>query len=102
MKRFLMLEVLDVKRTTGSMHMNDQLSDTVKIYFRFFWLCAFIAAFGCALYYSIIGYIKYVKYPIVVTVLPDEVNIGNIQFPTVSVYSTSSITETVLLLNAER
>jgi hypothetical protein len=61
-----------------------------------FWLGAFIAAFGCALYYSIIGYIMYVKYPIVVTILPDEVNIGNIPFPTVSMYSTSSMTETVL------
>jgi hypothetical protein len=64
-------------------------------------LCAFVAAFGCALYYSIIGYIMYVKYPIVVTLLPEEVNIGNIPFPTVSMYSTSSMTETALK-NTER
>jgi hypothetical protein len=65
-------------------------------YYRLFWLCAFGAAFGCALYYSIIGYIMYVIYPIVVTVLPNEVTIGNIPFPTVSMFSTSSMTETGL------
>jgi hypothetical protein len=38
----------------------------------------------------------YVKYSIVVTLLPQEVNLANIPFPTVSMYSTSKMTETAL------